>query len=88
MPARQPAFVREQPRVPRRERQVLALIAEALTNVRVAERLVLSENTVETHVRNVLRKLQVRRRLEAAMIYGREMLTFGEPKTTDSRDDR
>ena len=72
----------------RREREVLALIAEGFTNRHIAERLVLSENTVETHVRNVLRKLQVARRLEAAMVYGREMLTSGESNITDSRDDR
>ena len=40
-----------------REREVLALMAEGLTNNGIAERLVLTERTVEGHVRNVLMKL-------------------------------
>ena len=49
----------------RREQDVLALMAEALSNQQIADRLELSENTVETHVRNVLSKLQVNNRQEA-----------------------
>lgn len=40
-----------------REREVLGLVAEGLTNGGIAERLVLTERTVEGHVRNVLMKL-------------------------------
>lgn len=40
-----------------REREVLGLMAEGLTNGGIAERLVLTERTVEGHVRNVLMKL-------------------------------
>ncbi len=42
-----------------REREVLELMAEGLTNAGIAERLVVSERTVETHVRNVLTKLNI-----------------------------
>jgi DNA-binding NarL/FixJ family response regulator len=42
-----------------REREVLELMAEGLTNAGIAKRLVLSERTVEAHVRHVLMKLSV-----------------------------
>ena len=42
-----------------REREVLALMAEGLTNAGIAKRLVVSERTVEAHVRHVLTKLGI-----------------------------
>jgi DNA-binding NarL/FixJ family response regulator len=42
-----------------RERQVLELMAEGLTNTAIARRLVLSERTVEGHVRGVMLKLDL-----------------------------
>ena len=42
-----------------RPREVLELMAEGLTNAGIAKRLVLSERTVEAHVRQVLAKLEV-----------------------------
>ena len=42
-----------------REQEVLSLMAEGLTNAGIAKRLVLTERTVETHVRNVLMKLDL-----------------------------
>jgi DNA-binding NarL/FixJ family response regulator len=42
-----------------REREILALMAEGLTNAGIAKRLVLSERTVEAHVRHVLLKLDI-----------------------------
>lgn len=49
-----------------REREVLALLAEGLTNRQIAERLVVSEHTVHRHVTNILRKLDLPSRSAAA----------------------
>jgi ATP/maltotriose-dependent transcriptional regulator MalT len=49
-----------------RERDVLALLAAGRSNRQMAEHLVLSERTVETHVANVLGKLGVANRAQAA----------------------
>jgi DNA-binding NarL/FixJ family response regulator len=49
-----------------REREIADLVAGALTNRQIAERLVLSERTVESHVRNVLGKLGLANRTEIA----------------------
>jgi DNA-binding CsgD family transcriptional regulator/tetratricopeptide (TPR) repeat protein len=55
----------------RREVEVLALVAEGLTNRDIAERLVLSEHTVNRHVANILRKLALPSRAAAASLAGR-----------------
>jgi DNA-binding CsgD family transcriptional regulator/tetratricopeptide (TPR) repeat protein len=49
-----------------RELDVLALLARDLTNAEIADRLVLSQRTVEHHVSAILRKLVVRTRAQAA----------------------
>jgi LuxR family transcriptional regulator, maltose regulon positive regulatory protein len=55
----------ESPVTPR-EREVLALLAEGLTNREIARRLVVSEHTVHRHVTNILRKLDLPSRAAAA----------------------
>jgi NarL family two-component system response regulator LiaR len=55
-----------------RELEVLKLIAEGLSNATIAERLVLSEKTVKGHVSNILSKLQVADRTQAAVYAWRE----------------
>jgi DNA-binding NarL/FixJ family response regulator len=49
-----------------RELEVLALVADGLRNAEIAERLVLSQKTVDHHVSAILRKLDARTRGEAA----------------------
>lgn len=54
------------PEVTPREREVLRLLTEGLTNRQIAERLVVSEHTVHRHVTNILRKLDLPSRTAAA----------------------
>ncbi|HEV7390322.1 MAG TPA: response regulator transcription factor [Burkholderiales bacterium] len=54
-----------------REREILALIGTGLTNREIGERIFLSEKTVKHYVTNILQKLQVRSRVEAALVANR-----------------
>lgn len=54
-----------------REREILELIGEGLTNREIAERLYLAEKTVKNRISAILSKLGVGRRIQAAMIAGR-----------------
>ncbi|MFQ5889789.1 MAG: response regulator [Gemmatimonadota bacterium] len=55
-----------------REREVLALVAEGLTNAQIARRLRVSGNTVKFHLQNLYMKLGVSNRTEAAARYLKE----------------
>jgi DNA-binding NarL/FixJ family response regulator len=58
----------------KRERQILFLIAEGLSNQTIAERLVLSVHTVRTHAQTILAKLGAHSKLEAVGIAKRRNL--------------
>jgi DNA-binding CsgD family transcriptional regulator len=58
-----------------RERDVLALVAQGRTNREVGERLFISQKTVGVHVGNILSKLAVSGRVEAATVAIRLGLT-------------
>ncbi|MFI1354461.1 response regulator [Streptomyces sp. NPDC020898] len=51
-----------------REREILALIGEGLTNRQIGQRLFLAEKTVKNHISRLLAKLGVERRVQAAVI--------------------
>ena len=67
------------PRLTERELEVLKLVARGMANKEIAHQLFISENTVKNHVRNILEKLQLHSRMEAAMYAVREnLLDLGE----------
>jgi DNA-binding NarL/FixJ family response regulator len=58
-----------------RERHVLALVGEGLTNAEIAETLSLSEGTVKNYISNILTTLGFRDRIQAALFAARNGLT-------------
>jgi DNA-binding NarL/FixJ family response regulator len=55
-----------------REREILELIGNGLTNREIGEKIFLSEKTIKHYVTNILQKLQVRSRVEAALLASRQ----------------
>jgi len=55
-----------------REKEVLRMVAQGATNKEIASELCISENTVKNHLRNILEKLQLENRVQAAAYAMRE----------------
>jgi DNA-binding NarL/FixJ family response regulator len=63
----------------RREREVAALIAQGLMNREIADRLIISEMTADSHVSHILRKLGFRSRAQVATWAVAHGLTAPDP---------
>ena len=66
------ASTERQPGLSRREREIMDLLAQGLNGEQVAERLVLSSETVKTHIRTAMQKLEAATRVHAIAIALRE----------------
>ena len=64
----------EQPHLTQRELDILQRVAQGRRNREIAAELVISENTVRNHIRNILDKLQMHSRMEAALYAIRQKL--------------
>jgi DNA-binding NarL/FixJ family response regulator len=72
------------PQLSPREREIMHLMAEGMTAEAIGDRISVSVETVRTHVRNVIRKLQARNRVHAIAI----ALERGEIALDSTTDDR
>ena len=62
----------------KREKEILKLVAEGLTNEEIGKRIFISEKTVKTHLTNIFDKLKVNNRFKAAL------LIMGHPGNSES----
>ena len=79
---REPAPVTE--RLSEREQEVLELVALGNTNRQIAEKLVVAESTVRSHLHNILDKLQLTNRVQAATYVMKQKQADGRSPTPNS----
>jgi DNA-binding NarL/FixJ family response regulator len=72
---REPADQSDEVRMTPREREVILLIKEGLSNKRIAGRLEIAPQTVKSHVRNIMEKLALHTRLQIS--------AYGRPRDAD-----
>jgi DNA-binding NarL/FixJ family response regulator len=75
-----------QPSLTDRETEVLRMVAKGLSYKQIAERLVLSHRTVQNHVQNTLRKLQMHNRVELTRYAIAQGLDAGEAGDDDAEE--
>lgn len=83
---RDPMTVREAVSMTRREREVIALIGEGLSNKEIAARLHIAVHTVKSHMHNVLEKLALHSRLQVAAYAHRDRAGAPPNSTLPSLD--
>lgn len=77
-PAQEPAVMDE---LTPREMNILRLVAEGKSNKDIANELVISENTVKIHIRNILEKLHLQNRIQAAVYAVSQGLVSEPPRS-------
>jgi len=77
-PAQEPAVLDE---LTPREMTILQLVAEGKSNKDIASELVISENTVKIHIRNILEKLHLQNRIQAAVYAVSQGLVSDPPRS-------
>lgn len=77
-PAQEPAVLDE---LTPRETNILQLVAEGKSNKDIASELVISENTVKIHIRNILEKLHLQNRIQAAVYAVSQGLVSDPPRS-------
>ncbi len=70
----------ERPYLSHRERQVLTLVCEGMTNAEVAKSLYLAESTIKSHMASIFTKFGVHSRKEAVAVFGDLNLALANPK--------
>jgi GAF domain-containing protein len=68
----EPGDARPRPRLNRSQQEILRLLADGMSNREIARKVHLSENTVKSHVQEILRRLGARNRVQAAVLATRE----------------
>lgn len=82
-----PSVVLKAVRMTRRERQVIASVAEGMTNKEIADKLNLSTYTVKSHVHNILEKLALHTRVQIARYAHATGEQAGNPNSVSLLDD-
>jgi two-component system nitrate/nitrite response regulator NarL len=72
-----PSQLEDRPQLTRREREIIGLIDQGLSNKEIARALSIALPTVKNHVHNILEKLQVRRRAEVPSVLRHRILGTG-----------
>jgi DNA-binding CsgD family transcriptional regulator len=78
---------RAEPRITAREREVLELVAEGYSTAEIARLLWITEDTVRTHIKRMLLRLNARTRAQAVAIAFREGLWSAASRNGGREDD-